>query len=154
VHCLSHGSKSVADSVFEIRFQWVKYQLDYLCCLLNDAERRKALKELPPDLPATYVRILERLDRTLSPKTKTYLKRTLKWLVLKDAPNHASTNIDITLPALAQAISVEDEQTRLEKDAIPDDRDIIEWCSSLVRKNSEKNVLELSVSNGQNRYII
>jgi hypothetical protein len=144
VHCLTHVSKFAADSVFEIRFQWVKCQLDYLCCLPNDAERRKALKELSPDLPATYVRILERLDRSLSPKTNEYLKRTLKWLVLNDAPNHASTNIGITLPALPQAISVEDEHTLLEKNAIPDERDIIEWCSSLVRKNSEKNVLELS----------
>jgi hypothetical protein len=95
-------------------------------------------------LLSTYVRILERLDRSLSPKTKEYLKRMLKWPVLNDAPNHALTNIGITLPALAQAISVEDEHTLLEKNAIPDERDIIEWCSSLVRKKSEKNVLELS----------
>ncbi|KAH8786249.1 hypothetical protein BGZ57DRAFT_818295, partial [Hyaloscypha finlandica] len=122
-------------------FQWVKCQLDSLRGLPNDAEIRKALKELPPDLPATYVRILERLDRTLSHKAKTYLKRTLKWLVLNDGQDYDST---ITLPALCQAISIEDEHTRLENDAIPDEICIIEWCSSLARRNSEKNTLELS----------
>ena len=123
------------------RFQWVKCQLDSLRSLPNDAEIRKALKELPPDLPATYVRILERLDRTLSHKAKTYLKRILKWLVLNDRRAHTST---ITLPALSHAISIEDEHTRLERDAIPDEIGIIEWCSSLTRRNSEKNTLELS----------
>jgi ankyrin repeat protein len=126
---------------FAKRFQWVKCQLDSLRGLPNDAEIRKALKELPPDLPATYVRILERLDRTLSHKAKTYLKRILKWLVLNDWEDHDST---ITLPALCQAISIEDEHTRLENDAIPDEICIIEWCSSLARWNSEKNTLELS----------
>ena len=126
---------------FAKRFQWVKCQLDSLRGLPNDAEIRKALKELPPDLPATYVRILERLDRTLSHKAKTYLKRILKWLVLNDGQDHDST---ITLPALCQAISIEDEHTRLENDAIPDEICIIEWCSSLARRNSEKNTLELS----------
>jgi ankyrin repeat protein len=123
------------------RFQWVKCQLDSLRGLPNDAEIRKALKELPPDLPATYVRILERLDRTLSHKAKTYLKRILKWLVLNDGRAHTST---ITMPALSHAISIEDEHTRLERDAIPDEIGIIEWCSSLARRNPEKNTLELS----------
>src|SRR5437667_1242399 len=102
---LSPIHRSAADLVFGIRFQWVKCQLDYLCCLPNDAERRKALKELPPDLPPTYVRILERLDRTLSSKTKIYLKRVLKWLTLINQSRH-SDHI-VKLPALAQAISID-----------------------------------------------
>ncbi|KAG0650988.1 Ankyrin-1 [Hyphodiscus hymeniophilus] len=43
-------------------FRWVACQLDYLCSLPNDAEKRKALVSLPPGLNATYERILERVN--------------------------------------------------------------------------------------------
>ncbi|CAI4214336.1 unnamed protein product [Parascedosporium putredinis] len=42
-------------------FRWVACQLDYLCELSTDRQRREAMKSLPPTLPETYIRILERI---------------------------------------------------------------------------------------------
>ncbi|KAM0436823.1 hypothetical protein ACHAPT_002535 [Fusarium lateritium] len=44
-------------------FRWVVCQLDYLCEFATDADRRNALKELPPTLPDSYRRLLERLNK-------------------------------------------------------------------------------------------
>ena len=38
--------------------------MDYLCECNNDPDRREALKQLPPDLPSSYERILERVNRS------------------------------------------------------------------------------------------
>lgn len=120
---------------------WCKCQLDYLCTLPNDAERRAALKHLPPDLPATYIRILERLERDYSPQTTELIRRTLKWLVLQR--KNTSDFFNLTLPGLAQAISL-GEGAVLDYDRIPDEMDIRDWCSSLVRLDKNTHRLELS----------
>lgn len=60
---------------------WVRAQVDYLRRLPNDMEKRRALKQLPPDLPQTYIRIFETIHRTYPPQTTKYIHRILKWLV-------------------------------------------------------------------------
>jgi hypothetical protein len=45
-----------ANMLVWLRFQWVKCQVDYLLSPMTDAERREALKSLPPNLTSTYVR--------------------------------------------------------------------------------------------------
>ena len=123
-----------------LRFQWVKCQLDYLSGLPNDRERRQALKELPPDLPATYIRLLERFEWKYPPQTQKLIQRTLKWLVLKSLEYEAS----LTLGGLAHAISIEADHTNLDLDVIPSESDIIQWCGSLVRVDSSSHRLEFS----------
>ena len=123
-----------------LRFQWVKCQLDYLSGLPNDRERRQALKELPPDLPATYIRLLERFEWKYPPQTQKLIQRTLKWLVLKSLEYEAS----LTLGGLAHAISIEADHTNLDLDVIPSESDIIQWCGSLVRVDSFNERLEFS----------
>ena len=61
------------------RSMWVRAQVDYLQRLPTE---RKALKRLPPDLPQTYVRILEIIDSTYPPPTTEFIQRMLRWLVL------------------------------------------------------------------------
>jgi len=65
------------------RFRWVACQMDYLCELNNDDDRRKALHELPRGLPATYERILERIKLK---QNQELVKRTLRWIVCSKEP--------------------------------------------------------------------
>lgn len=46
------------------RFRWVVCQLNYFCDCLHDAERREALKKLPPDLPESYRWLRERVNHS------------------------------------------------------------------------------------------
>lgn len=117
-------------------FQWAKLQVGYLSMLPNDRERRKALRSLPPDLPATYVRILERIDSQYPEQTKVYIRRALKWLVLQQYAN--SLGIDpfehlLTNSALCHAISIEPDTAALDKDAIPIEAELANWLSCLVK---------------------
>jgi cytohesin len=120
---------------------WCKCQIDYLCTLPTDEDRRQALETLPPDLPATYIRILEIIDRDLAPKTTTLIKRALKWI----ATCNYTYNV-LTLPALVHAISIDHNSPpkKLNVRAMPHEDDIIDWLGSLVRVNKAGNMLEFS----------
>ena len=120
---------------------WCKCQLDYLCTLLNDAERREALKHLPRDLPATYIRTLERLERDYPPQTTGLIRKALKWLVLQQEDSGYRSHL--TLPRLVHAVSLGNEAF-LDYGRIPDERDLVDWCSNLVRLNTKTHRLELS----------
>jgi hypothetical protein len=69
------------------------------------------------------------------------IKKILKWLVLSEETNYYACSL--TLPSLAQAISIQ-QQTALDLETVPDELDIAEWCSSLVRLNPTTKMLELS----------
>ncbi|KAL9595941.1 MAG: hypothetical protein Q9219_006132 [cf. Caloplaca sp. 3 TL-2023] len=95
-------------------FMWVRAQVDYLQRLPNDAEKRAALKRLPPDLPQTYVRIFETIHRSYPPQTIRYIQRVLKWLVLaeptdKDTrPEYSELDTILLQPEmLCQLIAIE-----------------------------------------------
>ncbi|CAF3518057.1 unnamed protein product [Fusarium graminearum] len=65
-------------------FRWVVCQLDYLCDCAHDEERREALNKLPPDLPESYRRLLERVNRC-SPRVQDMVKKCLHFLTINDA---------------------------------------------------------------------
>jgi hypothetical protein len=128
-----------------LRFQWVKCQLDYLFVLPNDAERRKALKSLPPDLPQTHIRILERLDRDLSSLTQLLIRRVLIWLAFEsdyDANREWDCSLDLESIAIAVSIDIGCDTTRLNPPPLPSD--IASWCSSLVMVNEARNSITFS----------
>ena len=117
------------------RFRWVACQMDYLCELPTDAARRSALKSLPLTLNATYERILRRVSQSNS-HVQNLIRRTLQWIV------HACQPLSIS--ALCEAVAVEPGCESLKSDAIPAENEILRWCSSLVRKTSSGNSLELA----------
>ena len=124
------------------RFQWVRCQIDYLGSLPNDRERRSALGKLPPNLPETYIRVLERLDSKYPPETQLYIQRILKWLVLS---SESTLYVEeLSLLALAHAISIEKDCTRLDQEAVPDELEICGWCSSLTQRDTQTGYLTLS----------
>ncbi|KAL8654100.1 MAG: hypothetical protein Q9226_003563 [Calogaya cf. arnoldii] len=117
-------------------FRWVACQMDYLCELPNDSSRRKALQNLPPTLPATYERILRSVN-TRPKETQLLVSRTLRWIV------HCQTET-MTTQALCEAVSINIGDTKRDKDSIPDELEVLRWCSSLVRKGVDRECLELA----------
>ena len=108
--------------------------MDYLCELPNDAARRKALDSLPPDLNATYERILSRVNQS-NPETQKLVRRALRWI---------TDEYTLTTEALCEAVSIDFGNTKRDPQAIPDEFEILHWCSSLVRKSTDGISLELA----------
>ena len=111
--------------------------MDYLCELPNDAARRKALDSLPPDLNSTYERILGRINQS-NPETQKLARRALRWIA------NASLSYSLTTRALCEAVSVDSGSTKRNPEAIPNEFEILYWCSSLVRKTAHGEKLELA----------
>ena len=111
--------------------------MDYLCELPNDAARRKALDSLPPDLNATYERILDRVNQS-NPETQKLVQRALRWIA------NTGEVYGLSSQALCEAVSVDPGSTKLNSEAIPDEYEILHWCSSLVRRSAEGWGLELA----------
>ena len=108
--------------------------MDYLCELPNDDARRKALGSLPPDLNSTYERILHRVNQS-NPETQKLVRRALFWITYG---GHFTTE------ALCEAVSIDFGDTKRNSQAVPDEFEILHWCSSLVRKSSDGKTLELA----------
>lgn len=111
--------------------------MDYMCELPNDAARREALGSLPPDLNSTYERILSRVNRS-NPETQKLVRRALRWMA--NDTKHSS----LTMKALCEAISIDFGNRTRNLQAIPDEFEILHWCSSLVRKSEDGRKLELA----------
>ncbi|KAF2103334.1 ankyrin [Rhizodiscina lignyota] len=126
-------------------FQWVRCQLDYLSALSSDRERREALKNLPPTLPKTYERILNRIiDRTQgAPLTRQDIQKALKWVAL--SPQNLKLSTILTAIAISNSASSSlDEGMELDlDDFIPDSRVILRNCSGLFLESPD-GTLELS----------
>ena len=109
--------------------------MDYLCECNNDRDRREALKKLPPDLPSSYERILERVNRSTR-ENQELVKKTLHWIV------YAAESI--STKQLLQALAVRDGEKLFDPTSMTTEDDILHWCSSLVRKRASSNGLELA----------
>ncbi|KAL8957362.1 MAG: hypothetical protein Q9193_005342 [Seirophora villosa] len=119
-------------------FMWVRAQVDYLRRLPNDVEKRKALKRLPPDLPQTYVRILETIDSTYPKQTTVYIQRLLKWIIHDSTMPFYDWAFEVprmraTFDILCEAICVEDEDSWPTVDSIPTRDQVSRWLGCLIR---------------------
>src|SRR2546421_700386 len=117
------------------RFRWVTCQIDFLCTLANDRERREALEKLPPTLPETYERILQRANAG-GESIQLIVQKSLQWITFSREP--------LTLSSLAEALSVELGAKHLNLDNIDDEAAILEGCGSLVRVSTPEKVVELA----------
>ena len=109
--------------------------MDYLCELTTDAARRKALESLPPTLEATYERILRRVNES-NKDVQKLVHRTLRWIVHSD--------YGLSIAGLCKALSVNSGDTFLNREAVPEEDEVLRWCSSLVRRSASDLVLELA----------
>ncbi|KAF3097254.1 hypothetical protein TWF102_003923 [Orbilia oligospora] len=120
-------------------FQWAVCQIDYLCQLGTDNERKKALSNLPPGLNGVYQKILERITSNEGGGGSDieYLLRTLRWLMFSVAP--------LTLSQLTEAAAnIRSAEGFYDEDSILDEDKILELGSSFVRLNHETKILEFS----------
>ncbi|KAJ3532746.1 hypothetical protein NM208_g8299 [Fusarium decemcellulare] len=106
-------------------FRWVSCQLDYLCELPRDKDRLEALKSLPPTLNKTYERILDRIQ-SKNAAVQYLAEQCLHFIAVAEPP--------LTVSELQEAVSIDDETTTLDSDALVDEATIIQHCSSLVRR--------------------
>ena len=110
--------------------------MDYMCELPNDAARRTALDSLPPDLNATYERILSRVNQS-NVETQKLVRRALRWIA-------NDGKFDLTAEAVCEAVSIDFGTTKRNAQAIPEEFEILHWCSSLVRKSEDNETLEFA----------
>lgn len=110
-------------------------QFDYLCELNTDKAIRRALHSLPPTLFATYERILDKVNAS-NEDTQHLVQRVLTWIICSKKP--------LSTKQLLEAVSLEEGQTKLDTDAMPDEEGILKWCSSLVRRTPDGQTLELA----------
>lgn len=130
---------------------WVRAQIDYLQRLPNDIEKRKALKHLPPDLPQTYIRILETIDNSYPAQTTKYIRRLLHWLVLSvefvkgyEFLTFNYPHVFSTLATLCQVISIENEHDWPSAEIFPTPELIYRWLGCLAPKSKDGNFMHLS----------
>lgn len=109
--------------------------MDYLCELPNDAARRKALNSLPPDLNSTYERILSRVNHS-NLETQKLVQRALRWIAGEFEDFNSLSIGKLSTEALCEAVSVNLGSKQRNSQAIPDEFEILHWCSSLVRKSA------------------
>jgi hypothetical protein len=107
------------------RFRWAAFQIDHLAKLPTSAARRRALRELPPDLYTTYDRILDRVGEA-GEDSCVLVQRALHWL---SHPGHRniSTNWLCTFIGIHPDSDTLDEAENCEIDAV------LFFCGSLVR---------------------
>ena len=106
-----------------------------MCELTNDAARPKALTSLPPTLTATYERILRKVNNS-SKDVQNLVQRCLRWIV--------HFNGKLSIAALYEVISIDSDEICLNREAIPEEDEILRRCSSLVRKSASDDSLELA----------
>ncbi|KAI0531922.1 ankyrin repeat-containing domain protein [Xylaria digitata] len=120
-----HGAKGM--------FRWVACQLDYLGELPTDRERRNALSKLPPTLPATYERILMKIEKS-GAEVRRLVQKTL--LLIR------ASLCDVGY--LSEAVAIRDDSNVLTEEDIVDEYEIMLRCSSLIRKSADGTRLEFS----------
>lgn len=96
---------------------------------------KKALEGLPPGLPETYERILERIGRVSSSDLKI-ARTALTWLVY--CPRH----FDIRSLAVASVIDPDGEFD--EAMLLDNCDDILEICGSLIRMDPDTSIVDIS----------
>ncbi|XXG99819.1 hypothetical protein Hte_006160 [Hypoxylon texense] len=131
---LQLGDMNTKEEIMEIlveraegMFQWVVCQIDYLCDCAHDEERREALTKLPPNLPNSYCRLLERVDR-FSPRVQTMVQLCLHFIAFAEPK--------LSILQLRQAISTPEVLgAHLDASNMISELEISRRCSSLIRKS-------------------
>ncbi|KAM0237912.1 hypothetical protein ACHAP5_008810 [Fusarium lateritium] len=127
LHTLVQGAQGM--------FRWVACQIDHICDQPNNNARKKALKELPPTLFGTYDRVLQNIAQS-PPGTLACIQKALQWIAL---PGYR-----IQIPALCQAVSIQDGVDYIDKDDIIDPEVISRRCGCLLRKSLDGKVFEFA----------
>jgi ankyrin repeat protein len=113
----------------------VACQIDHICDQPNNNARKKALKELPPTLFGTYDRVLQNIAQS-PPGTLACLQKALQWIAL--------AGYKMEIPALCQAVSIQDGVDHIDNDDIIDPEIISRRCGCLLRKSLDGKFFEFA----------
>ncbi|KAF5000238.1 hypothetical protein FGRMN_1870 [Fusarium graminum] len=127
LHTLVQGAQGM--------FRWVACQIDHICDQPNNNARKKALKELPPTLFGTYDRVIHNIAQS-PPGTLECLRKALHWIAL---PGYK-----LEIPALCEAVSIQDGVDFIEKDDTIDPEVISRRCGCLLRKSLNGRFFEFA----------
>lgn len=120
------------------RFLWVAFQIDSICALNNDDDIVSSLKDLPKGLPATFRRILSRLQD--SPFADPCLGRKIFEIV-------AAAQEPLTLDELREAISITPGDTAWDGSRLVNDvLRSLESCGSLLIVDEELSTVHFAHS--------
>ncbi|KAK7413685.1 hypothetical protein QQX98_007467 [Neonectria punicea] len=108
---------------------------DILTTLVKDARGIKALMTLPPTLFGTYDRVLQKIRR-LPLETQACVRKVLHWIALGDP--------QIKIPALCEAVSIQDGVDEIDKDDCIDEEEISRRCGCLLRKSLDGDYFEFA----------
>ncbi|KAF4969326.1 hypothetical protein FSARC_3400 [Fusarium sarcochroum] len=117
-------------------FRWVVCQLDYLSGLVTDTDRQLALKELPPTLFKSYLRLLQRVNQR-PPRVRKMVLKCLQFIAYFPFP--------LPIDALCQAVSTPERiGSRMNEENTISEREIALCCSSLIRKSADGDFFEFA----------
>ncbi|KAH7127964.1 hypothetical protein B0J13DRAFT_530646 [Dactylonectria estremocensis] len=122
-------------------FRWVACHLDHMCELPTDRARRAALEKLPPTLPATYERILMRVE-DCDNEVKRLVQRTL--LLMSSGFDSSLQDLRLNFREICEAVSLADDSDTLYDDEVVDEQEILRWCGSLVRASGDGKRIEFA----------
>ncbi|KAL2690157.1 hypothetical protein Neosp_004225 [[Neocosmospora] mangrovei] len=115
-------------------FLWAFLAIEDICSGTNDKEIRKALQEIPADLPATFDRALSRITKR---RNQTIASEIFGWTATARQP--------LTLTQLQEALSIEVGQRNLHPDDLVSGMDrIAVWCENLVCVEETDNTVHFS----------
>ena len=123
------------------RFLWVEFQLDSICAQDSDNAIAKALESVPEDMDATYVRILDAINK--KPRNQRELARRALICIA-----YARSPLPISILAYAVSIEYDTESMDTLKSSIPTENAILNACSNLVsidRNTREVRFVHFSV---------
>lgn len=127
--------------LIQSRFRWVACHLDHMCELPTDRARRVALEKLPPTLPATYERILMRVEG-FDEEVKRLVQRTL--LLMASGHDSSLHDLRLNFREICEAVSLEDDSDTLHEGEVVDGQEILRWCGSLVRTSGDGKMIEFA----------
>ncbi|RGP78965.1 hypothetical protein FLONG3_2871 [Fusarium longipes] len=103
-------------------FLWAFLAIEDICSRKSDTDIRRALEEMPADLPATFDRVL---DRIMKKGHKKIAKKTFAWIEAVLYP--------LTLPQLQEALSIEIGQRTLQQDDLINGiTRLSRWCEGFI----------------------
>ncbi|KAH7145454.1 hypothetical protein B0J13DRAFT_501157 [Dactylonectria estremocensis] len=117
-------------------FRWVACQLDHICELPTDRDRREALERLPPTLPSSYERILMRLEDS-SDAVRDLVRKTLQLISVSRVKK-------LNFKEICEALSVSDVSDTLDDEDMVDRYEVLHWCGSLVRTSDKDEFIEFA----------
>ena len=126
----------IAADFYPHRFLRAKIQIAHLSTLGSDKAIKQALNVLPQGLEETYEGVLRRITSS-NPGGNEELKRIFRWLI--------GSEYVLNLKELAEAVSINPEDTELDLDGIATDpEDLAAFCSSLVTVDRRRDTPEIS----------